>query len=64
MSFFDNNLLKKVNIESKTTHQCCTCKIVKSKSYLASPSIQNDTNFDNINNTPYEVYVPSIDNEW
>ena len=39
-------------------------KILKSNSYLTSPSIQNDTTFDKFINTTYEVDVPVIDNEW
>ena len=35
-----------------------------SNSYLTIPSIHNDTTSDNFINTKYEVYVPSIENEW
>ena len=64
MSTFDNKLLKKVKIKSTTTHQCSTSKTAKYNIYLTSPSIHNYTTSDNFSNTRYEVYVPSIDNEW
>ena len=64
MSIFDNKSLKKVTLQSTTTHQCYTSKTVKSNSYLKSPSFQNNTTSDNFSNTTYEVDVPSIDYEW
>ena len=58
MSTFDKKSLKRVTIKSITTSQSSTYKTVKSNSYITSPSINNDINYDNFNNITYELYVP------
>ena len=63
MSTFYKNSLNKVPLKSTTTRQCYTYKTFSSNSYLTSPSISNDTTYDNFINTTYEVGVTSIDNE-
>ena len=64
MPTFDNKSLKNVTLKSTTTRQCYTYTTVLSNSYLKSPSIHNDTTYDNLSNTTYELNVLSIDNEW
>ena len=62
MSTFDNKSLKNVTLKFTTTHQCYTYKTVKENIYINSRSIHNETTSDNVRNTTYEVYVPSIEN--
>ena len=64
MSTFYNKLLKNVTIKSTTTNQYSNSKTMKQNSYLTSPSIKNNTTYDNFRNSTYELYVPPIDNEW
>ena len=64
MSTFDNKPFKKVTLKSTTTFQCYNYKTVQSNSYLASPLIHNYTTSDDFSNITYEIYVPSIDNDW
>ena len=62
MSIFDNKSLKNITIKFTTTNECSTSNYVKSNVYLNSPSIHNDTTYDNFRYTTYDADVPPIEN--